>query len=147
MTVRVNSQDGIQSTGYHVTKEAGAKSSDSLRKMLFGESTKVPTPREQYQAEVLTLGKPLITRGLTRIVNGQEVTTPTNEPLSQDEIKKTLKRKDLDKDTRLLYNLELKRQQQGGHLTEAQGKQWVDLQNRQTEKHMAKMKNILKNGF
>ena len=64
--------------------------------MLFDEM-KILSPREQYQQEVLSSGKPLITRGMSRTINGQVVHTPTNEPLSTDEINKTLKRKDLDK--------------------------------------------------
>lgn len=144
MTSRIEGQNGIQATGYSVTIGKGEKKTP--QKMLFDKVENL-SPREQYQQEVLSFGKPLITRGMSRTINGQVVHTPTNKPLSTDEINKALKRKDLDKDTRLLYELELKRQQQGGFLTQEQGEQWIGLQNRQAEKHMQKMKDILKNGF
>lgn len=141
---RIEGQREVQTTGYHVTIGAGERKTP--KDLLFDKMKKL-SPREQYQQEVLMSGKPLITRAMSRTINGQVVHTPTNEPLFPDEIKKALKRKDLDKDTRLLYNLELKRQQQGGYLTPEQGKLWIDMQNRQAEKHMQKMKDILKNGF
>lgn len=144
MTNRIEGQRGIQITGYLVNKEVTQQKTP--KKSLFGESDGA-SARTQYQQSILSSGKPLITRGLSRVINGQIVTTPTSEPLSADEINKALKRKDLDKDTRLLYNLELKRQQQGGYLTPEQGKQWVDMQNRQAEKVEQKLNNILKNGF
>ena len=122
MTNRIEGQRGIQITGYLVNKEVTQQKTP--KKSLFGESDGA-SARTQYQQSILSSGKPLITRGLSRVINGQIVTTSTSEPLSADEINKALKRKDLDKDTRLLYNLELKRQQQGGYLTPEQGKQWV----------------------
>ena len=101
------------------------------------------SPRRKYQLETLIYGKPLVTKGMTRTVNGHQVTQSTNQPLSPAEIEKTLKRKDLDKDTRLTYELELKRQQQGGHLTVEQGQQWIDIQEREAKKFQGNIEGYM----
>ena len=105
------------------------------------------TPRERYQRDVILGGKPLITKGYTRTVNGQQVTLPSAEPLSVEDLQKGLKNKKLDKDTRKLYELELKRQQQGGFLTLEQADEWIEIQNRQAVQSFQNMKDILNKGF
>ena len=88
MTNRIEGQRGIQITGYLVNKEVTQQKTP--KKSLFGESDGA-SARTQYQQSILSSGKPLITRGLSRVINGQIVTTSTSEPLSADEINKALK--------------------------------------------------------
>ncbi len=137
MTEAISNMQGTQPVKIlHQKPSTKAKSTgDELLKL------KQEYKKESEIAKIIMEGRPLITHGITRTVNGQQVTTPTNEPLTPAEIKEALKNKKLDKDTRLTYELELKRQQQGGYLTREQAEQIYDKNERAKEKFWNKITN------
>ena len=130
--VKINPQEPIRGKG-SLTPASGSPRNATDLKALF-KPRESQDERELEAYKLMMDGKPLVTKGMTRTINGQVVTTPTKTPLSKREIQEKLKDKNLDPDTRAIYELELKRQEQEGYLTLDQAKQLYDINQRSKEK-------------
>ena len=133
MGVEFNSQKPVKGTIVQSdsTNVAGTKKSE----LLFEKNKKAsqsPTmyfyfPAEEMEIlDVVTSGKPLITSANSRY-NGK-VFQSTGQAISVEVLQNVLKqRKNLDKDQRLVIELEIARQQQGGYLTPEQQQQYTEI--------------------
>ncbi len=98
--------------------------------------------KEMDILDLVTSGKPLITSGYSR--HNGKVLQSTGQAISAEVLQNVLKqRKNLDKDTRMVIELEIARQQQGGLLTPEQQQQYTDLCNKKASEARERFGQLL----